>query len=295
MMKRFNPVYLLVLYVLAGAYAETLEERIAVHPRRPAPMAGQEPGETITYHSGPYDLQGTVYKPKGPGPFPAVLWNHGSEKNPGPQPELAAFYNSHGFVLFTPVRHGHGTMPGDYIVDVNNRIAAEHKDNQMLAWKLMVPLHEVYNADVAAALDWLKAQPYVDKNKVIVSGVSYGGIQTLVSAERIPGVRGFVSFAPAAMSWKMTVLRERLQRAIKNAKAPIFLLQAANDYNTGPVEVLGKAVEKKGPPNRAKLYPAFGPMDQHQMGHGSFATWNLGTEIWGPDVLAFIDACFKDR
>jgi dienelactone hydrolase len=276
-----------------GAQAETLQARIAAHPPRPAPAAGQDSGEDVTYHSGQYDLKGTVFKPKGAGPFPAIVWNHGSNKNPGPQPELAAFYTSHGFVLFTPIRHGHGSMPGEYIVDINERLTAEHKDNEMLAWKLMVPLHEVYNADVAAATDWLKSQKYVDKNRIIITGVSYGGIQTLVSAEKIPGVRGFVSFAPAAMSWKMTVLRDRMLQAIKNAKAPIFLLQAANDYSTGPVEVLGKAIEKKGPPNRAKLYPAFGPMDNHAMGHASFATWNIGTEIWGPDVLAFIDACFK--
>ena len=57
--------------------------------------------------------------------------------------------------------------------------------------------------------------------------------------------------------------------------------------------MLGTAIEKKGPPNRARLYPAFGPMDAHAMGHGSFARWNIGTEIWGQDVLVFIDACFK--
>jgi carboxymethylenebutenolidase len=278
-----------------SAIASELDTKIAAHPPRPAFAPGQEPGETVTYQSGKFTLKGTIYKPKGAGPFPAVLWNHGSEKNPGPQPELAAFYNSHGFVLFTPVRRGHGDMPGDYIVDVNNRLLAENKDNELEAWKKMVPLHEVYNADVQAAFAWLKAQPYVDKNRIIITGVSYGGIQTLVSAEKISGVRGFISFAPAAMSWKMTPLRERMLQAINHSKAPIFLLQAANDYNTGPVEVLGVAVRNKGPLYKAKLYPAFGGPDQHQKGHGAFATWNLGTEIWGPDVLSFIDSVFKDH
>ena len=64
----------------------------------------------------------------------------------------------------------------------------------------MVKLHSVYNRDVAAAVDWLKSQPFVDRNRVVMSGVSYGGIQTLISAETIPGVRGFISFGPAAMS-----------------------------------------------------------------------------------------------
>src|SRR5262245_50871944 len=284
-MKLWAPLLILLPLLPSPAHGESLEARIAAHPQRPALAQGQDPGEDVTYRSGKYDLKATIYKPKGPGPFPAILWNHGSNKNPGPQPELAAFYTSHGFVLFTPIRHGHGGMPGEYIVDLNEKFTAAHKGDEMLAWKKMVPLHEVYNADVAAALDFLKTKPYVDKNKVIITGVSYGGIQTLISAEKIPGVRGYVSFAPAAMSWRMTPLRERLLTAIDKAKAPIFLLQAKNDYSTGPVEVLGQAIEKKGGANRAKLYPAFGPIDNHAMGHGSFATWNLGTEIWGPDVL----------
>jgi hypothetical protein len=77
-----NPLYLLFSLLFAGAHGDTLEARIAAHPRRPVFAPGQDPGEAITYRSGPYELQGTIYKPKGPGPFPAVLWNHGSEKNP---------------------------------------------------------------------------------------------------------------------------------------------------------------------------------------------------------------------
>src|SRR5689334_9232489 len=105
-----KPFWVLLPLLTVGGRAETLQARIAAHPSRPAPAAGQDLGEEVTYHSGPYDLKGTVFKPEGRGPFPAILWNHGSNKNPGPQPELAAFYTSHGFVLFTPIRHGHGSM-----------------------------------------------------------------------------------------------------------------------------------------------------------------------------------------
>src|SRR5207245_8306619 len=114
----------------------------------------------------------------------------------------------------------------------------------------MIALHDVYNTDVAAAVEWLKSQLFVDKSRIIMSGVSYGGIQTLVSAEKGMGIRGFISFAPAAMSWKMLPLRERMLAAIAKANAPIFLLQAENDYNLGPSEVLGAAIRKKGPPNQ---------------------------------------------
>ena len=55
----------------------------------------------------------------GPGPFPAVLWNHGSERLPGWQPDLAAFYTANGFAFFIPHRRGQGQSgaAGPYIVD----------------------------------------------------------------------------------------------------------------------------------------------------------------------------------
>src|SRR2546423_1434964 len=63
--------------------------------------------QEVQYKSGEYELPGWLYRPKGDGPFPAVLWNHGSEKEPRAQPELARFYTRHGFVFFVPIRHGH--------------------------------------------------------------------------------------------------------------------------------------------------------------------------------------------
>ena len=286
---------LLVTAVSAGAQPSlSLMERIAGHPPRATLAAGQAEGELVSFRSGDLTLKGFLFKPSGRGPFPAMIWNHGIEKMPGSQPELAAFYNSKGFVFFLPHRHGHGRSPGEYIGDINNRLKASAGDDEA-AWPEMVKLHTVYNRDVAAAVEWLKSQPFIDKNRVVMSGVSYGGIQTLVSAENIPGVRGFVSFAPAAMSWKMVPLRERMLTAVRNAKAPIFLLQAVNDYSTGPSEVLGPAIRKKGPPNMAKLYPAFGGPDDHPKGHGAFATWNIGIDIWATDVMNFIDAIIKEN
>lgn len=294
-MKRISNFLIPLLFVSRVlAQMPSLAERIAAHSQRPALAPGQAPGELVTFQSGEFTLKGYVYKPQGAGPFPAMIWNHGSEKEPGAQPELAAFYNSKGFVFFLPHRHGHGLSPGEYIVDVNNRLIASASSEEK-AWPEMVKLHAVYNRDVAAAVAWLKSRAYVDKNRVVMSGVSYGGIQTLVSAEQIPGVRGFISFAPAAMSWKMIPLRERMLAAIANARAPIFLLQAANDYSTGPSEVLGPAIRKKGPPNDARLYPAFGADDDHRKGHAAFATWNLGIEIWSPDVMKFINTVLQSH
>src|SRR5262249_44537493 len=79
---------------------------------------GPPPEARLVAFSGPEgELHGFLYLPPGPGPFPAVLWNHGSEAMPGWQPELAHFYTAHGYAFFLPHRSGQGRSPGTYIVE----------------------------------------------------------------------------------------------------------------------------------------------------------------------------------
>jgi carboxymethylenebutenolidase len=243
--------------------------------------------QLVSFPSGELTLRGFLYKPEGPGPFPAVIWNHGSERKPGWGPHLAQFYTSHGYVFFMPHRHGHGRSPGAYIGDLQENLK-DGPGGRSHAHSGAIELHELYNQDVVAAVEWLKQQPFVDPHRMVMSGVSYGGIQTLLSAEKGLGVRGFVAFAPGAMSWSGNpLLGDRLLRAVRNAKAPIFLLQAKNDYSLSPSEVLGPALRSKGAPNQSKIYPPFGTSPKD--GHGGFACTEQGIAIWGPDVLAFLN------
>ena len=67
-------------------------------------------------------LHGVLYKPAGSGPFPAIVYNHGSA--PGMLSEeafeaLGPVYASHGWVFFGPYRRGQGlsASAGPYIGD----------------------------------------------------------------------------------------------------------------------------------------------------------------------------------
>ena len=245
--------------------------------------------QVVTYSttSDGLALKGYLYLPKGHGPFPAVLWNHGSEKLLGTtQPDLADFYTSHGFAFFVPNRRGHGLSPGPYIMD---KIRLDSVWGLLGGNQKIVELQEQANQDVTAGVSWLSSRSFVDPKRIVMSGCSFGGIQTLLAAEKPLGVRAYVAFAPGAESWGNGALREKLLKAVQNAKAPVFILQAANDYNLGPVEILGPEAQKKG--GLAKKYPAFGT--SHPDGHWRFATLPGGIAIWGPDVLAFIHRCLK--
>jgi carboxymethylenebutenolidase len=279
--SRFAITCAILLLALCPAFGQTNAKPVADEPKR----------ELVAFTNGNLKLNGWLYQPEGKGPFPAVIYNHGSDKVPGWFPQVAQFYLDRGYVFFVPHRHGHGRSPGEYISDVLDAYR-QKETNTNLVQKKAIELHEFYNSDVVAAVNWLKQQPFVNTNKLIMSGISYGGIQTVLSAEKGLGMKAFIPFAPAAMSWRGNpLLRERLLTAIKNTKAPVFLLQADNDYNLGPTELLGKQLNAMPKPNRSKLYPPYGTTNAE--GHGAFAT--KGSAIWGADVDAFLKDVFKGQ
>lgn len=242
--------------------------------------------QEVTFQSGKLQLHGFLWKPNGPGPFPAVLWNHGSEKLPGWQPDLGRFYTSHYFVFFIPHRRGQGRSPGEYIQDVIAQTPPSRRAEKM------VELQEAEVEDVVAAINYLKSQPFVDPQRIVMSGCSYGGIQTLLAGERDLGIRALVPFAPGAMSWEMNQpLHGRLRKAVDDAKAPMFLIQAQNDYDLDPSKVLSEEAAKKHKDFQSKIYPAFG--SGHQDGHGKFCA--KGMDVWGEDVLSFLAAHTKSQ
>jgi carboxymethylenebutenolidase len=250
----------------------------------PCTSTAQSTPEEITFASGGRELHGFMWKPAGAGPFPAVLWNHGSEKLPGSQPALAKFYTAHSYVFFVPHRRGQGRSPGEYIQDL---IAQTPPGDRA---RRMVEFQQDEVEDVIAALNYLKSRPFVDPARIAISGCSYGGIQTLLAGERDLGVKGLVPFAPGAMSWDQNVLLQgRLVHAVDLAKAPVFLIQAENDYNLSPSRVLSKEASKKKKQFQSKIYPAFGTT--HQDGHWGFCS--SATDVWGSDVLAFLEIQMK--
>jgi dienelactone hydrolase len=241
---------------------------------------GAEP-ELITFTSSDLALKGFVWKPEGPGPFPAILWNHGSEKLPGTVDSVALYFVSRGCIFLVPHRRGQGRSPGPYIMDQLNAAISPDERSRML-----VALNELHLQDQLAALAYLRSLPYVDQNRLVVMEASFGGIQTMLAVERRSGYRVAVNCSGAAQTWRGSPdLRARLRAAASKATIPVFFLQAANDYDLTPNLVLSEEVRKAGKSVETKTYPAFGSSAQE--GH-SFC-W-LGTNIWGPDVLKFIEA-----
>ncbi len=68
--------------------------------------ASPTPYEVVHFPSGPRTLGGELFRPKGKGPFPAVLYNHGSVE--GMKSDMAAAamgprYAAKGWIFSCPI------------------------------------------------------------------------------------------------------------------------------------------------------------------------------------------------
>jgi dienelactone hydrolase len=243
--------------------------------------------ERVTFKNGNLTLVGFLFKPKGAGPFPAVIWNHGSEKNPGTSPQfdsVAAVFVPAGYAVFAPMRRGHGYSEGTYITDSVTRI--REASGPEAAGKLMVRLMESEQLeDQLAGLAYLKHVASIDTTRLVVAGCSYGGIETLLAAERGAGFKAAVAISPAALSWNGNpFLRTRLTQAVSKINIPVMLIQPAKDASLEPSRVIGAEFKRLGKPYAGKVYPATGPETEQQHCFGGVK----GMHVWAKDVVDFL-------
>jgi carboxymethylenebutenolidase len=242
--------------------------------------------EIVPFRSATLELKGVLYKPNGPGPFPAVLYNHGSGKDPSEvSAALGPLFAGRGWVFFMPHRRGQGlsASAGPYIRD---RIeAADSQGGISAASATMVRLLETDHLnDQMAALAWLRTQKYVQPTRIAVAGNSFGGVEVVLGAER-GGYCAAIDSAGGAQSWSQApALQTMMTRAVRNSRVPIFFFQAENDFDLSPSRVLAAAMKSAGKTYRLKIYPRFGEaaIDGHTLGY-------FGSSIWADDAFRFLN------
>src|SRR5216684_6373146 len=74
--------------------------------------AEQRHYETVFYRSGKLKIEAYVYKPEGAGPFPVVIYNHGSraghDREERPFAYVGEMLARSGYVAVLPERRGYG-------------------------------------------------------------------------------------------------------------------------------------------------------------------------------------------
>jgi dipeptidyl aminopeptidase/acylaminoacyl peptidase len=256
--------------------------------------------ETVVVPRGKLRLKAFLWKPAGPGPFPAVLFCHGSGGADAGHTaglpiteaaeKLAPLFLKHGYAFMYLFRRGQGLSAdqGPFMQNIlqHEETAKGKEARQHLQFVLASTDHL---DDVMAGLSFLKTAPAIDAKRVAISGHSFGGQLTLLAAERDNTLRAAVAFAAAANSWeRSSELRERLLTAVNKATAPIMLIHAANDYSTAPGYALAGELECLHKPHLLKIYPPIGRTSED--GHNFLY---LASPRWEDDVFKFLDEHVK--
>jgi dienelactone hydrolase len=243
--------------------------------------------QIVHFQSGGRELGGEIFKPTGDGPFPAVLYNHGSAAgmlNSQASKIIGPLFASKGWVFFMPYRRGQGLSAdaGPYILDEIK--AARRRGGLQEASATMTRLLSTEQLeDQLSALAWLKSQSFVQSNRIAVAGNSFGGVETVLGAAKVPYCAAVVA-SGGAESWdESPELQEVMKAAVRSSSSPMLFFQAANDFNLAPNEVLSSERKQAGKSVEVRTYPAFG--NSAADGH-SFAY--RGSSTWFPDVLDFI-------
>lgn len=264
------------------------QELQASNPSAAPSQSPSSAGEVVTFPSGELTLHGVLYRPDGGGPFPAVVYNHGSA--PGMLSKqafdaLGPVFAKNGWVFFGPYRRGQGlsASAGKFIGD---EIAAATKAGGLTSGAAtMVHLLETDHLnDQLAALAWLRTQKFVNPDQIAVAGNSFGGIETVLGAEHASYCAAIDS-ASGAQSWAQAPeLQSLMRRSVRNSRSPIFFFQAENDYDLSPSRVLSNAMKDAGKEFELKIYPPFGTtvQDGHTFGY-------FGGSVWADDVFRFLN------
>ena len=252
--------------------------------------------QTVEISSGALRLKALFWIPPGPGPFPAVLFNHGSGGADAthtaglPMTEaaekLGPLFTKHGYAFLFLFRRGQGLSANQapFMQNVLQREeASKGKEARQHLQFILLTTEQL--DDVIAALSFLKTMPRIDAKRIAVMGHSFGGQLTLLAAERDPAVRAAITFAAAADSWgRSAELREQLLTAARQAIAPIMLIQAENDYSTAAGRALSAELDRMHKPHLLEIYGGVG----HTADDGHNIVY-LAIPIWEPDVFKFLD------
>jgi len=230
---------------------------------------------------GSVDLETTLYKPAGDGPFPIVVINHG--KAPGDprfqsryRPVVAVrYFLARGYAVVVPMRQGFAHSTGTY-----NSVQCNVGSNGL-----------VQAEDVRAVLDYVTAQAWADRTRVLVVGQSHGGWTTLAFGTLdYPGVKGLVNFAGGLRNESCTAWKDGLIGAAggygRDTHVPSLWFYGDNDsyFDAYTFRGMLEKYTAAGGPARLVAFGTFGS-DSHLL----FGV-RAGAPIWQPEVTRFLAA-----
>jgi len=150
-----------------------------------APAAAQERGSvSVAIDGTTLKLSTVTYKPAGDGPFPTLIFHHGSGDfaHPYDPHAIAQWFVGRGWAVIAPSRRGRGGSEGlnEEGADCSVASAVEGADRAL--------------GEIEAVSLALVSQPFVDRRRIAVGGESRGGVLSVAWSGKHPAVRAVVNF-----------------------------------------------------------------------------------------------------
>ena len=278
------------LATLAAAAAVTMTVTLAAAPAsatNATPTPGIDPTVNeqvvmlpVVENGKPFQFETTLFKPPGDGPFPLLVMNHGKDRgSPADQHRdrflaLSREFVKRGYAVAVPMRKGFSKSTGTY-----SDFGCNMKDNG-----------QQQADDVQAALDALVKLPYVDRDRIIIAGQSYGGLATVAFGTRhYPGVRGLINFAGglridgSGCDWKASLVKAVGNYGAKSSLPGLWFYGENDSYFNHPLaQRMQAAYQAAGGAAQLVAYGSF-----KNDAHGMVGSRD-GVPIWLPETERFL-------
>ena len=272
----------------------------ATAPPSPTPTMLKE---KISLQSGSLTLTAFVYKPRGNGPFPAIVWNHGQRRIAGRERShlchggavaekdtdgTAAVFVNAGYVADRPGAARPGRVQGTYIqtdlaqVTIRPMAPSPRTSSSSIRWRDP-------RVDRPAHRPHLPAGPALRRPRAYCRGRVFlrrhRDDLRRSTKRRLQGGRGVIARrrelgrkrgSPEGHGGgRQAASTSPLPRSIRRSTSGLEPVQ----------QVTGAEFQRLGKPYRLKIYPPTGKpgLDGHCFGG------LLGTNIWAPDAIAFLN------
>ena len=246
----------------------------------------------IPVPEGHYSLAVTILRPRGDGPFGAIVLNHGVGvgaferflESPTLLIQAASAFVSRGYVVVMPLRRGFGETGGAFAESPGECSNPHYGRGERAAAR-----------DVLAAYEFARKLPYVDRDRMILAGQSAGGVASLYAAAQQPdGLMAVLAFAAgrgadptgaSGVPCAAEALAALFQDLGVSVRVPVLMYYAENDLYFGPSASRSwfQRLQAGGVRGEYVLQPPFGAN-----GHFLFGDTN-GIPLWLPTVERFLE------
>lgn len=183
-------------------------------------------------------LEMVVYRPLGTGPFPTLIFNHGSTGDgtrpdwftfTSTSPDIARYFTNKGWQVMFPQRRGRGQSDGLY----DEGFAPDRTKGYTCEPRRAIAGFDRAVADLDVVMAHVLARKDIDTHRLMIGGVSRGGILSVAYAgmhpETFKGVLNFVGGWLGDACTRANEVNPALMRRGASFKQPMLWMYGDHD------------------------------------------------------------------